>query len=159
MHGIGMCHVLTVFTFTESVSAATISKSICFILRHICQATYAYRSIAEFVKHVTSHSAEHLERNPFPELHLPPAEISESSSENAAHRDRGVRGAKMKHPLAREITPDDIQQYRANEETAKDEVDAGEAERMSRNGDSNAESGEVRRLHTTGSAAELTSRS
>lgn len=54
-----MCHVLTVFTFTSS-------------------AKYAYRSIAEFVKHVTSQSAEHLERNPFPELHRPPSNVSTS---------------------------------------------------------------------------------
>ncbi|KAG0709807.1 hypothetical protein DFH29DRAFT_885883 [Suillus ampliporus] len=51
----GMCHVLTVFSFTNS-------------------ANYAYHSIAEFVKHVTQHSAEYLERNPFPELHRSPME-------------------------------------------------------------------------------------
>ncbi|KAH7914422.1 Alpha/Beta hydrolase protein [Hygrophoropsis aurantiaca] len=44
----GMCHVLTVFTFTES-------------------AEFAYNSIAEFAKHVTQNSLEHLERHPFPE--------------------------------------------------------------------------------------------
>ncbi|KAJ7714315.1 alpha/beta-hydrolase [Mycena maculata] len=45
-----MCHVLTVFTFTES-------------------AKLAYRSIGEFVKHVTTdNDEEHLVRNPFPEL-------------------------------------------------------------------------------------------
>ncbi|KAG2060090.1 alpha/beta-hydrolase [Suillus hirtellus] len=45
----GMCHVLTVFTFTSS-------------------ADYAYNSIAEFAKHVTQRSAEYLDRNPFPVL-------------------------------------------------------------------------------------------
>lgn len=45
----GMCHVLTVFTFTSS-------------------ADYAYNSIAKFAKHVTQRSAEYLDRNPFPVL-------------------------------------------------------------------------------------------
>ncbi|KAJ6539532.1 Alpha/Beta hydrolase protein [Mycena capillaripes] len=45
-----MCHVLTVFTFTES-------------------AKHAYRSIAAFVKHVTDHDQDYLDQNPFPELH------------------------------------------------------------------------------------------
>ncbi|KAF7355480.1 AB hydrolase superfamily protein C4A8.06c [Mycena sanguinolenta] len=44
-----MCHVLTVFTFTES-------------------AKHAYRSIGAFVKHVVDHDEEQLARNPFPEL-------------------------------------------------------------------------------------------
>lgn len=49
----GMCHVLTVFTFTSS-------------------ADYAYHSIAEFAKHVTRRSAEHLDQNPFPVLQQTP---------------------------------------------------------------------------------------
>ncbi|KAJ7178959.1 Alpha/Beta hydrolase protein [Mycena filopes] len=44
-----MCHVLTVFTFTES-------------------AKHAYRSIAAFVKHVTDNNANELAQHPFPEL-------------------------------------------------------------------------------------------
>lgn len=44
----------------------------CLIFR---QAKYAYRSIAEFVKHVTSYDEEHISRNPFPELHRPPSRI------------------------------------------------------------------------------------
>ncbi|TRM68106.1 hypothetical protein BD626DRAFT_480802 [Schizophyllum amplum] len=57
----GMCHVLTVFSFTNS-------------------AKYAYRSIAEFVKHVTDNDAAHLDVNPFPELHRPVTDISSGSS-------------------------------------------------------------------------------
>ncbi|KAL1723393.1 Alpha/Beta hydrolase protein, partial [Schizophyllum commune] len=57
----GMCHVLTVFSFTNS-------------------AKYAYRSIAQFVKHVTDNDADHLDTNPFPELHRPSGEVSSSSS-------------------------------------------------------------------------------
>ncbi|KAG1755513.1 Alpha/Beta hydrolase protein [Suillus lakei] len=49
----GMCHVLTVFTFTSS-------------------ADYAYHSIAEFAKHVTQRSEEHLDQNPFPDLQQTP---------------------------------------------------------------------------------------
>ncbi|KZT29342.1 alpha/beta-hydrolase [Neolentinus lepideus HHB14362 ss-1] len=48
----GMCHVLTVFTFTNS-------------------AKYAYRSIAHFIKHVTTSAREEVTLNPFPELQSP----------------------------------------------------------------------------------------
>ncbi|KDR83943.1 hypothetical protein GALMADRAFT_686758 [Galerina marginata CBS 339.88] len=44
----GMCHVLTVFTFTKS-------------------AKYAYWSVAEFIRHVSKHDEEHLRLHPFPE--------------------------------------------------------------------------------------------
>ncbi|KAF9472963.1 alpha/beta-hydrolase [Pholiota conissans] len=43
----GMCHVLTVFMFTRSAS-------------------YAYHTIAQFVKHVTQNDDAHLLKNPFP---------------------------------------------------------------------------------------------
>ncbi|TFK55444.1 alpha/beta-hydrolase [Heliocybe sulcata] len=49
----GMCHVLTVFTFTDS-------------------AKYAYRSIAQFIKHVTTTAPEEVTLSPFPELQRPP---------------------------------------------------------------------------------------
>lgn len=51
-----MPHVLTVFTFAAS-------------------AKYAYRAIAQFARHVTAHSTEHVARNPFPELHRPECAI------------------------------------------------------------------------------------
>ncbi|KAJ7228482.1 hypothetical protein GGX14DRAFT_613080, partial [Mycena pura] len=77
-----MCHVLTVFTFTES-------------------AKHAYRSIGAFIKHVTD--GEQLACNPFPELqrpvmsgtvsfpskedtlgaHLDPASLSDSSADQS----------------------------------------------------------------------------
>ncbi|KAF9569086.1 alpha/beta-hydrolase [Agrocybe pediades] len=62
----GMCHVLTVFMFTQTAS-------------------YAYRSIAEFVNHVTKYDEAHLERNPFPELHQPP-EVIPGVGDNVAGR-------------------------------------------------------------------------
>ncbi|KAF7798891.1 hypothetical protein EIP86_010119 [Pleurotus ostreatoroseus] len=44
------------------------------------KAKYAYRSIAEFAKHVTQNPPEHVALNPFPELHRPPADIPDESS-------------------------------------------------------------------------------
>ncbi|KAI0089132.1 alpha/beta-hydrolase [Irpex rosettiformis] len=76
----GMCHVLTVFTFTEA-------------------AKYAYRSIAEFVKHVTSHSAEHLVRNPFPEPHSPHAEIDDPTLPNYSEKHSSRRKSAKEKPL------------------------------------------------------------
>lgn len=52
-----MCHVLTVFTFTES-------------------AKHAYRSIAEFVKHVTDHDEDYLAQHPFPQSSDPEREAA-----------------------------------------------------------------------------------
>ncbi|KAH9942586.1 alpha/beta-hydrolase [Amylocystis lapponica] len=102
----GMCHVLTVFTFTES-------------------AKYAYRSIAEFVKHVTGHSAEHLDRNPFPELHLPPSDVSDSDSEDEAEcHDHDVKRS------PKPSTPTGVRRYKENEEKTKEEVNTGDAEKM-----------------------------
>ncbi|KAI1786660.1 alpha/beta-hydrolase [Ganoderma leucocontextum] len=56
-----LCHVLTVFTFTEP-------------------GKYAYRSIAEFVKHVIDSPGEHLQRHSFPE-------VDKSESENGRQDD------------------------------------------------------------------------
>ncbi|KAK7695761.1 hypothetical protein QCA50_000398 [Cerrena zonata] len=108
-----MCHVLTVFIFTEG-------------------ARYAYRSIAEFVKHVTHHSTEHLKQNPFPELHRPPSQITDppGSDEECDHHSLNIsKVIKAKRPKIRRPKPDhensarsDIQLYRQNEEKAKDEV-------------------------------------
>ncbi|KII94934.1 hypothetical protein PLICRDRAFT_33764 [Plicaturopsis crispa FD-325 SS-3] len=122
-----MCHVLTVFMFTNS-------------------AKYAYRSIAEFIKHVTSHSEEHLGRNPFPELHRPPSAISTDSNLERAHSRKERRrsafhwgerkddnleaeekDAKEKEPSPGESSgttgeQNDIEMYRENEQAIVDEV-------------------------------------
>ncbi|KAJ3739568.1 hypothetical protein DFH05DRAFT_1513838 [Lentinula detonsa] len=58
-----MCHVLTVFSFTQS-------------------AKYAYRSIAEFVKHATS---DEVGLEPFPELQRPPSRASVDSEALGEH--------------------------------------------------------------------------
>ncbi|KAH9894438.1 alpha/beta-hydrolase [Cubamyces lactineus] len=121
-----MCHVLTVFTFTDC-------------------AKYAYRSIAQFVKHVTDNSSEHLLRNPFPELHRPPSEISGSESEDEARpsgkhpSSKFHRSQHAKHPKPAsgplgsadsEGDRTDIELYRSNEATAEREVKQGQAEKL-----------------------------
>ncbi|KAJ7683981.1 hypothetical protein B0H17DRAFT_1169866 [Mycena rosella] len=63
-----MCHVLTVFTFTESVRPPVFIYAMLKIVR---QAKHAYRSIADFVQHVTDHDEDFLARNPFPEPRRP----------------------------------------------------------------------------------------
>ncbi|GJE84268.1 alpha/beta-hydrolase [Phanerochaete sordida] len=121
----GMCHVLTVFTFTDS-------------------AKYAYRSIAEFVKHVTTHDAAHLEQNPFPEFHIPPAAILDSASEDERdpHQSKHKRPRRQSSkflsfmrrsrgtapvPVDSQVTRTDINLYRENEEIAKQEVESNSA--------------------------------
>ncbi|KAK0468142.1 uncharacterized protein EV420DRAFT_1503082 [Desarmillaria tabescens] len=74
----GMCHVLTVFSFTNS-------------------AKHAYRSIAEFVRHVTDSGEADLNRNPFPELHMPAPSVWSHDYELDPHRrNRGSRFSQMK---------------------------------------------------------------
>jgi hypothetical protein len=65
----GMPHVLTVFGYTESVwLTITAVSRISLTLSLPLQAGCAYRSIAQFVKHVTKHTA-YLGNFPFPELY------------------------------------------------------------------------------------------
>lgn len=124
----GMCHVLTVFTFTDS-------------------AKYAYRSIAQFVRHVTTQSADHLERNPFPELHVPPDEpVSDSEEDDESHSTsqrvtkNDEKAVEDKMPIATSSSGTD--RYRQNQEKAKEEVNTGEAEQMPPSSERNSGSGE-----------------
>lgn len=68
-----MPHVLTVFTFTKAVSmrAAVNLRAV----TQFAQARYAYRGIAQFARHVTTHPAEYLRENPFPEYHRPECRV------------------------------------------------------------------------------------
>ncbi|CAK5262972.1 unnamed protein product [Mycena citricolor] len=72
-----MCHVLTVFTFTES-------------------AKHAYRSISAFVKHVVDHSSEQLAEQPFPDLNRQNSHdtfetaVTDDQSEKQAEESRQV---------------------------------------------------------------------
>ncbi|KAI0356462.1 alpha/beta-hydrolase [Trametes cingulata] len=120
-----MCHVLTVFTFTDC-------------------AKYAYRAIAQFVKHVTDSSDEHLLRNPFPELHRPPSEISDSESEHDGggprHPSRGTKLSSTNVPPKRPRGPfeggrsssdrSDVELYRSNEAMTEIEVNEGKTDRL-----------------------------
>ncbi|KAG5648902.1 hypothetical protein DXG03_000251 [Asterophora parasitica] len=100
----------------------------------------AYRSIAEFVKHVSRYDAKHLERNPFPELHRPPTEIlveaeanvdNHSSSMNPTSKHSRIpaqsketwRNRKAAHAA-------DVKIYKRNEEIVAEEVEHGEVDVM-----------------------------
>ena len=140
-----MCHVLTVFTFTDSVCPPFV-KNRHVMLNMFWQAKYAYRSIAEFIKHVTTHSAEHLDANPFPEFHIPPEEIADSSSEEGVERSkprhdpqsskfasffkrsRGTGTAPA--PISSQVEKTDVLIYKANERAAKEEHQVGVTETM-----------------------------
>jgi hypothetical protein len=111
----------------------------CRLLTYCVQAKYAYRSIAEFVKHVTSHSSEHLERNPFPELHIPPAKIDDPEGEVEARSSRRKSGksnslmtifqredSSKKSPSSTMRQRSDVLLYRENEAVAKEEVREGD---------------------------------
>ncbi|RDX53666.1 alpha/beta-hydrolase [Lentinus brumalis] len=107
-----MCHVLTVFTFTEP-------------------AKYAYRAITQFVKHVIDNSEAHLERNPFPELHRPPSDISDTEPVHKRDRRRTPSektSDRAKPPLSPSRT--EIDKYRFNEQQAEQEVKQGHAEKL-----------------------------
>ncbi|TFK43713.1 lipase/esterase [Crucibulum laeve] len=116
----GMCHVLTVFSFTEN------SK-------------YAYRSIAEFVKHVSQNNEEHLARNPFPELHRPPSVLSadsDSDEEGCNHKlskekEKNASNSEQAHTLSKEDTPG-IALFKHNEKVIAEELKHNETEEMPR---------------------------
>ncbi|RPD66751.1 alpha/beta-hydrolase [Lentinus tigrinus ALCF2SS1-7] len=107
-----MCHVLTVFTFTEP-------------------AKYAYRAIAQFVKHVVDNPGAHLERNPFPEFHRPPSQISDTEPvhKRDRHRSPSEKTPDTAKPLL-SSTQSEIDKYRSNEQEAEQEVKHGQAERL-----------------------------
>lgn len=73
-----MCHVLTVFSFAKSVGYSTLSTML--LINSLPQPGYAYKSIAEFVKHVTTGEKHTLDSQPFPDLQ--PA-VSFTSSESS----------------------------------------------------------------------------
>ena len=101
------------------------------------QAKYAYRSIAQFVTHVKDSSEEHLERNPFPQLHRslsqripgpePEHQAPSASEKNASYPD-GDQGCPRS----------DVELYRANKAKTDQEVLCGDAEKLTeRRGPSN----------------------
>ncbi|KAG2013285.1 endoplasmic reticulum protein [Coprinopsis cinerea AmutBmut pab1-1] len=70
----GMCHVLTVFMFASSTR-------------------YAYRSIAEFVKHVTQNESAYIDRVPFPEFHWSPDGVKGPQKGDSRERERDEKDA------------------------------------------------------------------
>ncbi|KAG2156229.1 hypothetical protein DEU56DRAFT_936926 [Suillus clintonianus] len=118
----GMCHVLTVFSFTSS-------------------ADYAYHSIAEFAKHVTQCSAEHLDRNPFPDSRRPLTEPKpKTCSVDKALMRKDSAKEKFKSspqllPIALGHSPESAEESRIlvhveNEGQTTQEVEPGEVKRQ-----------------------------
>ncbi|KAL0949342.1 hypothetical protein HGRIS_009412 [Hohenbuehelia grisea] len=105
----GMCHVLTVFSFSES-------------------AKYAYRAIAEFVKHVTDNPEQELKQTPFPELGRSPSAVSvhtAGATENplpASGTSSHARLAALPTPRSDESSTADLELYEANKKTLVEEV-------------------------------------
>lgn len=81
------------------------------------QAKYAYRSIAQFIMHVTCHSQEHVMQNPFPELHFPRRDIPPEAA--VEHSPLSL----IRPSLVNQHRPSsDIVMYRQNEDITVDQV-------------------------------------
>ncbi|KAJ2931623.1 hypothetical protein H1R20_g5347, partial [Candolleomyces eurysporus] len=101
----GMPHVLTVFMFTKS-------------------ARYAYRSIAEFVRHVTQKPKEEIERSPFPAFEWKPRSDTTESTEplkasKAKKQPRPKPFAKTQDGPGQE-SPDSEQIFEHNEQVTQE---------------------------------------
>ena len=97
------------------------------------QAKYAYRSIAQFVKHVTENSADHLDRNAFPELHRPRSRIYDSSGSDAEspHLPGSPSSKRPRIPKdLRSPNRSGVDLYQKNEAQVEDEVLHGQAETL-----------------------------
>lgn len=92
------------------------------------------------MKHVTTNSGDYLERNPFPEFHVPPQEISDPAVEEQHSSKRSKRGPRRQPskfgslfkryngdnvppPVDSEVMRTDVNLYRENEEKIKREMD------------------------------------
>lgn len=91
------------------------------------------------MKHVTNNSEEHLDRNPFPELHRPPSEISTSSEPDdegrreTAYNVKAMLGAKsIPSPSISHIgsQKSDVKLYKENESNVAKQIKADETEQM-----------------------------
>lgn len=103
------------------------------------------------MKHVTTHSAEHLDRNPFPEFHIPPEEIADSASEESVERPKAKRGRQSSKfarlfkksagtgtapaPIDSQVEKTDVLMYKENENAAKEEHAAGATQAVVEDGD------------------------
>lgn len=100
------------------------------------QAKYAYRSIAQFVRHVTGHPREYLERHPFPELRIESEEAPKAGREreedakplnNSATKQYGEE----RPPLGIDEynSGSDIELYKENEEIIRKAVRDGQVDK------------------------------
>ena len=81
----GMPHVLTVFGYTDSVCLILpFASRVLLTFTLPLQAGHAYRSIAQFVKHVTHHTA-YLGNFPFPKLYKEVAPEESTSDSDSEH--------------------------------------------------------------------------
>ncbi|EGO27799.1 hypothetical protein SERLADRAFT_435565 [Serpula lacrymans var. lacrymans S7.9] len=111
----------------------------------VLQAKYAYRSIAEFVKHVTQNSDEHLAQNPFPELHRPASHISSDSHSDKQnktshqpkhkHKEKVVDKSVPLHHTTSKSSPSqkektDVQLYKENEDELEKQIQNHKAEQV-----------------------------
>lgn len=123
------------------------------------QAKYAYRSIAQFVKHVTTNSAEHVARNPFPELHRPTDEdlTDDEVYYRRKHKVAGVtvKTGQRKEEELEEADREELNLYKRNEEILTQEVREDDIdtmpgkEVMKRAGEEQRGDGEVSELDET----------
>ena len=65
--------------YGQRKTLARLDNHRCVLMSHL-QAKYAYRSIAEFVKHATQQPAEDLGHNPSPGHHIPFSNVDNTSS-------------------------------------------------------------------------------
>ncbi|KAI0045124.1 alpha/beta-hydrolase [Auriscalpium vulgare] len=123
----GMPHVLTVFTFTDS-------------------AKYAYRSIAQFVRHVTTHPQDHIALNPFPELHRPECKVhidndSDVEIEDKVQRKNGtvrrwLPGRARSEMYKKTVQDEDTSGadlYRANQDVVAEEIKTDDVDKSAAN--------------------------
>lgn len=86
------------------------------------------------MKHVSAHDAEHLQRNPFPELHRPPSDISTTNEANEqrlpAWKSKVNKSNQPGKMNQRATDPPDVKLYKQNEFNATREVKGGDAEKM-----------------------------
>jgi hypothetical protein len=95
------------------------------------QATYAYRSIAQFARHVTGHSPEHVARNPFPEFHRPECRFHMDRKLLQAHDEGehwdacccGLFSRRKRLPADQEENLEGIGRFVENERTAAWEIE------------------------------------
>lgn len=105
------------------------------------------------MKHVIDNSEDHLERNPFPELHRPPSAISDSNPnpKDGSNSD----GKSPRIPKNPDNDKSDIGLYRASEAVTEKEVEHGLAEKVPDHdgtADRSKGSGEVRMIRVARSS-------